>query len=140
MNRIVIESPYASDTAQGRNDNITYLRRCLRDSLMRGEAPFASHAIYTQYGVLDDALPEERSLGIAAGIEWGSSAKSVAIYVDRGISSGMIQGIVAAVMRGARIEVRALDRAVSKDDLKTVYDAARPSPSVSEGRTESVDE
>ena len=135
MNLIVIESPYASETSQGRKDNIAYLRRCLRDSLMRGEAPFASHAIYTQYGVLDDTLPEERSRGIAAGIEWGSTAKSVAIYVDRGISGGMIQGIVAAVMRGAHIEVRALDRPVSKDDLKAVYDASAPErlvPSVSD--------
>lgn len=51
MRRVIIESPYAGNVEA----NATYLRRCLRDSLLRGEAPFASHAIYTLPGVLDDA-------------------------------------------------------------------------------------
>lgn len=123
--RVVIESPYASSTMQGRKDNITYLRRCLRDSLMRGEAPFASHAIYTQFGVLDDSVPEERHLGIEAGLEWGSSAKYVAVYVDRGISPGMCYGIARASRRGAYIETRALDREVTKSDLGAVLEACK---------------
>lgn len=138
MNRVVIESPYASDTIQGRKDNITYLRRCLRDSLMRGEAPFASHAIYTQYGVLDDEFADERALGIAAGISWGSTADLVVVYIDRGISSGMIQGIVAATVRRARIEVRALDRVVDSRDRKAVADLRRADARPAMPATDSV--
>lgn len=117
MKLVIIESPYAAETVQGRKDNITYLRRCLRDSLMRGEAPFASHAIYTQYGVLDDALPEERSRGIAAGLEWGAKAEATIVYVDRGVSSGMNQGVARALVEGRPVEFRSLDGAELADYL-----------------------
>lgn len=51
MRRVIVESPYAGDIER----NMRYLRACLADCLRRGEAPFASHAIYTQPGVLDDS-------------------------------------------------------------------------------------
>lgn len=47
---VIIESPYAGDVDR----NLEYLRAAMRDCLKRGEAPFASHALYTQPGVLDD--------------------------------------------------------------------------------------
>lgn len=60
MIRVIIESPYAGDV----DANLTYLRACLRDCLLRGEAPFASHGLYAQPGVLDDAIPQiYRELG-----------------------------------------------------------------------------
>lgn len=118
----VIESPYAGDVEA----NIEYAKRCVHDCLRRGEAPYASHLFFTQPGMLDDTVPEQRSLGIEAGLAWGRAANVVAVYVDRGISAGMKQGIRAAAWRGAHIEVRALDRRVSREDLKTVYDAAAP--------------
>ena len=40
--RVVIESPYAGDVKRNR----AYLKACLRDSLARGEFPFASHAVF----------------------------------------------------------------------------------------------
>jgi hypothetical protein len=61
VRRVIIESPWAGDTAA----NAEYLRRCLVDSLGRGEAPFASHRMYTS--ALDDADPEQRERGILAG-------------------------------------------------------------------------
>lgn len=64
MRRVIIESPYAGDVEL----NAQYARECLRDSLTRGEAPIASHLLYTQPGVLDDAVPRERALGIEAGL------------------------------------------------------------------------
>lgn len=109
MRRVIVESPYAAGTAQGRKDNITYLRRRLRDCLMRGEAPFASHAIYTQHGVLDDEAPEERALGIEAGLVWGRQAEATVVYRDRGISEGMRQGILRAEAEGRPVEERYLD-------------------------------
>jgi len=42
-------------------ENLKYLRRCMVDCLKRGEAPYASHGLYTQEGVLDDTVSEERA-------------------------------------------------------------------------------
>ena len=52
MKKVIIESPFAGDT----ETNIKYARECLRDSIFRGEAPLASHVLYTQDGVLDDTI------------------------------------------------------------------------------------
>jgi len=81
----IIESPYAGDVER----NLRYLRACMRDSIMRGEAPFASHALYTQPGVLDDNDPEERALGISLAGPFLARAKIHAFYVDLGMSDGM---------------------------------------------------
>jgi hypothetical protein len=40
--------------------------------LLRGESPIASHLLYTQPGILKDDVPEERPLGIEAGLAWRS--------------------------------------------------------------------
>lgn len=100
MKLVVIESPYAGD----REVNDAYLRACLLDSLRRGEAPYASHAIYPQ--VLDDAKPDERALGMMAGFAWGEQADLVACYVDLGWSSGMLEGARRADAFGKKIENR----------------------------------
>ena len=102
---VVVESPYAGDIER----NVTYARACLHDCLIKGEQPFASHLLYTQEGVLRDEDPEERMLGIIAGLLWGQQADAVIVYTDLGISSGMQQGIQAAEERGAVIEYRTLE-------------------------------
>lgn len=71
-------------TAEDVERNLTYAREALRDSLLRGEAPIASHLLYTQKGVLDDRIREERGLGIAAGLAWGVAEMTV-VYADLGI-------------------------------------------------------
>ncbi|HMW74518.1 MAG TPA: hypothetical protein PL173_11865 [Saprospiraceae bacterium] len=85
MIRVILESPYAGDVDR----NVGYARKCLRDSLMRGESPIASHLLYTQEGVLDDNIPQERDLGIKAGLEWTTVAEKHVFYVDYGVSRGM---------------------------------------------------
>ena len=117
MIRVTIESPYAG----GVEANVAYAKRCVCDCLRRGESPYASHLFFTQPGLLDDLKPEERRLGIEAGLAWQRSSDVVAVYVDRGISEGMRQGIAAAAERGAHIEVRALDGPVTKDQLIEVW-------------------
>jgi hypothetical protein len=102
---VIIESPYAGHV----EENLRYLRRCLRDSILRGEAPFASHGLYTQPGVLDDTVPAERELGITSGYAWWRSADRIAFYVDRGMSSGMWRAIELAVGEGRAFDIRALD-------------------------------
>ncbi|WP_109523585.1 MULTISPECIES: DUF7768 domain-containing protein [Nocardia] len=102
---VIVESPYAGDILA----NEAYARRALADSLARGEAPFASHLLYTQPGVLDDTDPAERAQGIAAGFAWGERAELTAVYVDRGVTPGMAQGIRAARAVGRPVTFRFLD-------------------------------
>lgn len=104
MRRVIIESPYAGDV----DVNLTYLRACLRDSLKRGEAPFASHGLYTQPGVLRDELAHERKLGIEAGFAWRPQAELTAFYIDRGWSPGMLKALRDCVDQGFPFQVRNL--------------------------------
>ena len=104
MKRVIIESPYAGDVEA----NVEFARRCMRDSLLRGEAPIASHLIYTQPGILDDGVESERTLGIKAGLCWGAFADLTAVYTNLGISRGMQFGIADAKSRGRPIEYRKL--------------------------------
>lgn len=68
MKRVIIESPFSARSGlKDVNLNVEYARACVRDSVLRGEAPIASHLLFTQPGILDDAKPEERQLGIDAG-------------------------------------------------------------------------
>jgi len=99
---VLLESPYAGDVER----NLTYLRRALRDSLLCGEAPFASHGLYTQPGVLDDNVPAQRKLGIEAGQAWGRYAEYTVVYVDYGISQGMQYGIDRARDAGQWVDLR----------------------------------
>ncbi len=105
MTLVIIESPYAGDIKTYEK----YGRACMRDSLKRGEAPLASHLLYTQKGILDDNKPEERNQGIAAGFAWGSLAHKTVAYVDLGISEGMILGIKKALEEGKQVEFRRLE-------------------------------
>lgn len=111
MRLVIIESPFAGDV----KSNEEYARACVRDSLLRGEAPIASHLLYTQTGILDDDDPAQRQQGIAAGLEWGKVAELTAVYAeltavytDRGISKGMEYGIRNAREAGRPIEYRKL--------------------------------
>lgn len=65
----------------------------VRDSLSRGEAPYASH-LYTQ--MLDDNDRAERQLGMDAGLTICQHADQTAVYVDLGVSPGMEYGINTA--------------------------------------------
>jgi len=102
MRLVIIESPYAGDIAK----NIEYARACIRDSLLRGEAPIASHLLYTQTGILRDEIPEERQHGIDAGFAWHKVAEASVVYTDMGISKGMEYGIDNAKKMGIPIEYR----------------------------------
>lgn len=104
MRLVIVESPFAGDVEA----NIQYARRCVRDSLSRGEAPIASHLLYTQEGILDDDIPSERRWGIDAGLAWRDVAEASVVYVDRGISKGMEYGIAAAKAAGMPIEIRSI--------------------------------
>jgi hypothetical protein len=102
---VVIESPFAGDIDM----NINYARACMRDSLNRGEAPYAMHLLYTQEGILSDDIPEERNWGIEAGMAWAKFAGLTAVYTNLGITSGMEIGIRRAKEEGRQVVYRELE-------------------------------
>ena len=123
MRRVIVESPFAGkNTLSGfaldmdravrikieTTANILYARAAVRDSVLRGEAPIASHLLLTQPGILNDDVPEERNLGIEAGLAWRDVADASAVYVDRGISGGMRYGIDLAGDSGLTCEQRSM--------------------------------
>lgn len=108
MKRVYVESPYGNDNPKIIQRNILYARACLRDCILRGEAPFASHLLYTQDGVLRDEVPEEREFGMEAGFVWGRCADATVVYMDYGISCGMQKGIERAKREGRLVEYRKL--------------------------------
>lgn len=108
MRLVLVESPFA-----GRGDDIgwsgmdadmnkQYALDLCAYLVRRGDAPYASHLFFTQF--LDDKLPDQRKLGIEAGLAWGSRAELTVVGVDRGLSTGMRYGIERARMEGRPVE------------------------------------
>lgn len=106
MKKVLIESPFAGDV----QTHIDYGRRAMHDCLMRDEAPFASHLLYTQPGTLDDNISTERHLGIEAGLLWGKEADKTVVYTDYGISKGMRYGMERAEQENRPIEFRQIGK------------------------------
>lgn len=83
----ILETPFAGDV----EGNIEYAQKCMHDMLLRKEAPYASHLLYTQPNVLDDTVYEERQLGIYAGFAWKHlEGVHTVFYTDKGMSTGML--------------------------------------------------
>jgi hypothetical protein len=117
MKLVIIESPFAGNV----QENILYARMAVRDSLLRGEAPIASHLLYTQEGILNDDIKEERQHGIDAGLAWGNVANQTVVYIDKGISRGMEYGIQRAITEGRNIEFRSLPNFQSDLTVEQCY-------------------
>jgi hypothetical protein len=109
MKRVILESPFAGDIER----NIDYARKCMHDCLMRGEAPYASHLLYTQPKVLDDTNPKERQLGMIGGFAWIPISDYTVVYADYGISGGMWAGIYRAIEAGKQIRIRFLQPTIT---------------------------
>lgn len=107
MKLVILESPYAGDIEA----NTRFARRCLRDCLLRGEAPIASHLLFTQEGVLRDEIPEERALGIKAGLLWLPRADYSVYYTDHGWSRGMLSALHDWTLKlGYDFRIRGLEK------------------------------
>jgi hypothetical protein len=115
-----IESPYAGGSDEELRRNLLYGRACTRDSLMRGEVPFASHLFYTQPGILDDNIQEERDMGIEAGKELIEALPGITtvVYEDLGISKGMEYGIERALNNGRNVIYRTLGEGWEEEELE----------------------
>jgi hypothetical protein len=114
---VVIESPYGGNVEL----SLRYLRACMAAALERGEAPFASHGLYTQPGVLCDNVPAERDRGIAAGFAWRTVAEATIVYTDLGISNGMRLGIDHAESMSNPVEYRTLGWPWNDDGISIDY-------------------
>jgi hypothetical protein len=114
MRLVILESPYAGDVPR----NTGYARGAVRDCLGRGESPIASHLLFTQDGILDDAVPLERQVGIDAGLAWYAAAEAATFYMDHGLSRGMREALAFIGRR--------------RPDLPTEFRFLAPAPSQAE--------
>ena len=106
MRRVIIESPYAGDIDR----NTAYARRAMADAISRGEAPLASHLLYTQPNILDENKPEERKLGIECGYVWMACASLVVFYCDYGMSFGMDKALEQTSKLKIPVELRKIGK------------------------------
>lgn len=106
MKRVMIESPYRTQDIVLRGVYLDYRDDCIRDSLERGEAPFASHRFYPDF--LDDDDPHDRDIGMMCNQAWQEVAEEVAFYIDHGMSEGMENALMWANDMGLRIDIRSL--------------------------------
>jgi hypothetical protein len=107
VKRVIIESPYRGANQAERLRNVSYLKRCIRDCIMRGESPYASHGLLP--GALDEDKADERQLGIEAGYVWWDVAGLIVFYTDYGWSTGMQAAVKRAIVMGYETEERKLN-------------------------------
>lgn len=103
---IQLESPFRGVNYEHTEFNKKYAEACVRECLYREESAMASHLLYT--GATDDTIPEERAMGIEAGLKFLEVAEYSVVYIDLGISYGMKQGIKRAKLLGKNIVYRKL--------------------------------
>src|SRR5687768_10281510 len=115
---VIVESPYGNADPIEILLNEAYLRDALHDCLRQGEAPYASHGLYTLPGVLRDDDPEERRMGIEAGFAIGRLFPRRVFYVDRGVSVGMIKGAQEARRLNQEMITRSLSREAWRNNAK----------------------
>lgn len=114
-----VETPYSGRNEEEIKMNLLYARACVRDCLLRGEIPFASHLFFTQPGILDDNIQTEREMGINAGKELIESLPDIitVVYENLGISRGMKYGIDRANKNGRIVEYRTLENKWAEKEL-----------------------
>ena len=86
MRMIFVSSPYAGDVEK----NIEFAKQACQYVITTGNAFFCPHLLYPQ--VLDDADPEERSLGMEMAKQFLSVCDEIWVFGDR-ISRGMFEEI-----------------------------------------------
>lgn len=128
MKLVIVESPFMAHAPAITALNLQYARAAMRDCFMRGESPYASHLLFTQPGILDDNNPEERAMGIEAGLLWGKHAKASVVYYDLGLSEGMKMGIDRARKEGREIRWRMFSDGDGKHSHELHSEGGTPLP------------
>ena len=83
-----------------------YADAAMLDSINMGEAPFPWPGLSR---VLDDATPDDRAAALAVCLTWLAAADRVAVYVDLGVSAGMLGEIERAHALKIPVEVRSIN-------------------------------
>jgi len=104
---VLVESPFSSTSPFQQARYILYLEACIKHSLEKEEAPFASHGHYPHF--LNDNDPEERALGMSCGRAWALKADLVAFYLDLGMSPGMLRMEIFCGSNNIPFEVRKIE-------------------------------
>ena len=112
---MIVESPFRATLERTVEQHKLYLTHALRDCVLRGESPYASHGLLIES--LDDDDPVERALGMKCGWAWAEKADAVVVYVDFGLSPGMRESISIYKKMGLPIEERLLGATVVKEIL-----------------------
>lgn len=103
MRPVVLLSPFRGFAGDYR-EAAYYLRSCIRDCALRGDAPYAGHRMMP--GALDDTIEHERALGMACEAPWLLAAAAVVVYTDHGVSEGMRASIAEAHRLGKPVLFR----------------------------------
>jgi hypothetical protein len=123
MKTVVLESPYSGSNEQEIQDNIEYAWKCLQDSCAKGEAPFASHLMYTRTKdrhIKDGDGWITREEGLKRCEAWRAAADLTVFYTDRGWSRGMIIALHNCLHR-MNFKIRALNGPpVIPDNIKEI--------------------
>ena len=97
MKLIYVASPFAGDIEK----NIEFAKKACRYVMQCGHAFFAPHLLYPT--ILNDQMPEERSLGIAMGLEALSHVDELWVFGSQD-SDGMKTEIDEAIRLGVPIK------------------------------------
>jgi hypothetical protein len=124
---VFIESPYSGDIPA----NTAYARKCVMDSLKRGEAPVALHLLYTALPdgeFVSDSTPVEGMPGREKCLERCRAVRNkqdlVVFYIDKGWSHGMKQALDEVIVDVRPYIFRCLDlHNIKEDDLDTIKEA-----------------
>lgn len=105
MIAVILESPYQGEVPL----HLRYMRACMRDCLLRNEAPLCWAHLYATPGVLRHEYAEERELGIQAKLSWRALAERTVFYSDLGWSDEMVRSRNSCTRDSWAYEVRFLN-------------------------------
>lgn len=106
MRCVYIASPLSHDTQLGVEIHKAYARAACSHATSLGESVYCPHVTLTQW--LDDKVPEQRALGMAAGNAMLARMDAIIFYIDMGWSRGMKAELASARKLGLTIETRRL--------------------------------
>lgn len=99
--------------------NIIKAQEYCREALLEGLLPIAPHVYFTQF--VDDEKPEERELGLFAGLQLLRYCQTIRVYGCR-VSAGMYNEIQLAGVLGIELEVYGPPEFVER--VKAIYSNA----------------
>ena len=104
VRRVVVVSPFVGDS----EGNAIYARNCVRDCLVRGEAPVFPELAYLDSGVLDFGSEEDCLTAEITSRALEVGADALVVYNDLGIEPNMLSAIERSARAGVPVEYRSL--------------------------------